>query len=81
MGKGVKPITFAGRPKTEIVVGEASVPEKDFEGREKLDKAARTIAGVTVRAINERAKKIEAATGYKHQYLVAQVIQLLSGNV
>lgn len=79
--KGIKPLAFSGRPKTEVVVSNTlALPEKDFEGRERLDKAARTIAGVAARAINERADKVTADTTYKHQYITSQVIRLLSDN-
>jgi hypothetical protein len=80
--KGILPLTFSGRPKTEVAVSTTlALPDKDFEGRERLDKAARTIAGVAARSINERAGKVDADTTYKHQYITAQVIRLLSDNV
>ena len=80
--RGIKPLTFAGRPLKTVTVGTVlAVPVKDFEGREKLDKKARTIAGVLARSIDEAADKSDADIAHKREYLLAQVVRLVSDNI
>lgn len=77
-------VSFRGRPMREVVV---AIPQRrtavdrmkfgEFEGQDKLDEFAASIAQNVAGMINKRGEKLSEVTPYAREYVLARAVDML----